>query len=112
MSESRVVCVDFDGVIVGGGNAGLGKPRAGARDFLRILYNNDFKVVIFSVRPPKELIKYFKDNNMMGYVSDITDEKPSALCYVDDRAIQFNGDYNDALQEISGFKTWWEKEED
>ena len=44
------------------------------------------------------------------YVADVTSFKPkNVVCFVDDRAIKFNGDYAEALRHIDNFKTYWEE---
>lgn len=42
-------------------------------------------------------------------VDDISSGKPIAMIYVDDRAIQFNGNCEILIREIHNFKTWTER---
>ena len=45
---------------------------------------------------------------MLQYVAEVTSIKPPARVYLDDRGIQFTGDYEKALKDIKNFKTYWE----
>jgi hypothetical protein len=40
---------------------------------------------------------------------EITDKKPIAHVYIDDRAITFNGDWKETLKQIEEFQPWMEK---
>jgi len=41
-------------------------------------------------------------------VSEVTDRKPPAHVFIDDRAICFHGDFEAALRQVTGFKAHWE----
>lgn len=43
---------------------------------------------------------------------DVTNVKPPALCYVDDRGVSFKGDFKDTLLAIADFKAYWEEKDD
>ena len=47
---------------------------------------------------------YLKANDIV--VDDVVMEKPPAVVYIDDRAIRFNGDPSDLLNQIVSFKPW------
>ena len=38
----------------------------------------------------------------------VTDKKPPAFAYIDDRAICFQGDYGKTLDQLEAFKAHWE----
>ncbi len=38
----------------------------------------------------------------------VTDIKPKAVAYIDDRAIKYNGNYGEVLEKLEQVKTWWE----
>jgi hypothetical protein len=43
-------------------------------------------------------------------VYDVTSRKLPAHAYIDDRALRFNGDYNETLTELETFKPYWKEE--
>lgn len=47
---------------------------------------------------------YLKANDIV--VDDVVMEKPPAVVYIDDRAIRFNGDPSDLLNQIVSFEPW------
>ena len=105
MSTSKPrICVDFDGVLntyTGwAGPENLFEPRDGALDFVKELSKN-FNVVIFSTRDPQLLMNWMEKNGFTDFIVDITNEKVPAMVYIDDRAYYFNGDYSQALSDIS-----------
>jgi hypothetical protein len=105
------ICLDFDGVFnnyKGYDGDNLGTPRPNIKKFLQVLHK-DFYVVVFSARRYSMIIKWLNDNGLWDYVDNVTSYKLPAICYVDDRGITFNGDYEETLKQIYNFKTWWEK---
>jgi hypothetical protein len=110
--EKPIVCVDLDGVL----NAFDGwkgpdyfhPPRPGAREFLEELNHLGFRVVVFTVRWAPHVESWLAHHGLAGLVSMVTDKKPAAFVYVDDRAICFDGDFAKALSAIGGFKAHWE----
>jgi hypothetical protein len=73
----------------------------------------DYKVVVVSTRSEtdegREAIAEWLDHWDI-FVDGISATKPPAVVYVDDRAIQFDGNSKELYQKISTFKTWQEKE--
>ena len=51
-----------------------------------------------------EIRRYLRDNGIT--VDDVTMEKPPAVCYIDDRAICFDGHPETLLEKIVNFKPW------
>lgn len=103
-----VVCIDFDGVL---NNYKFYDPdnlyevRPGAKKFintLRFLY----RVVILTARDTEKVKEWLQENDII--VDEVTNVKPPALCYVDDRAVRFDGDFNRTLHEVRHFYTFWE----
>ena len=112
MSEKPTIALDFDGVLnnyKGYDGDNLGTPRHNVKKFLQVLHK-DFHIIIFSVRRYSHIIKWLNDYDLWQYVADVTSFKPkNVVCFVDDRAIKFNGDYAEALSHINNFKTYWEE---
>ncbi len=105
------ICIDFDGVLNnyhGYDGDNLGTPRDGAKEFLQEL-NKKYTVIILSARRYSHIIRWLNEYDLWQYVADVTSFKPPATCYVDDRGIQFNGDYKETLKQIKKFKTYWEE---
>ena len=111
-SDMRTVCVDFDGVLntyTGWkGEGELFEPQAGAEDFLVSLVTYGYRVVIFTTRPSERVWEWLCRYDINDFVDDVTSVKPPATAYIDDRSICFKGSYQAVLEELDGFKTWWE----
>jgi hypothetical protein len=110
--EKPTICVDLDGVLNAyDGWKGAGffhDPRPGAREFLARLNTLGYRVVVFTVRWAPHVQEWLARHDLARYVAEVTDRKPPAHVYVDDRAICFHGDFDSALDQISRFKAHWE----
>lgn len=104
------ICVDFDGVLNeynGYEEGNLGKPLSGSQDFIKELCRK-YKVVILTSRPKEQVIDWLNNN---GFPSmGVTNRKVPAVAYIDDRAIQFNGNYKKVISQLKNFKPYWVKE--
>lgn len=60
----------------------------------------------FTIKVIPWWVKFWNKKNVLG----ITRRKLPAMCYIDDRAIQFKGDWNRTLTDIKNFKTYQENE--
>jgi len=113
-----VIAVDFDGVL-NHYNGWTGQYqrydiRSGAKEFLAGIKNLGYNIVIFTARPSENLEDVrgqLTEHGMDVYVSMITNVKPPAIVYIDDRGITFKGDYDEMLNAIPTFKAYWEGEE-
>lgn len=96
----KTLAIDFDGVInsyrsgfVRGGDLFPDPPVEGAIDALHRLSDKGYKVVIFTARTDFESVtKYLEshwptDSDMT--IPEVTNVKPAAIAYIDDRAIRF-----------------------
>jgi hypothetical protein len=113
MSDDRpIVCVDLDGVLNDydgwKGADYFHPPRPGAREFLEQLNRQGYRVVLFTVRWGPHVQDWLAKYGLTELVSEVTDKKPPAHVYVDDRAICFKGDFQGALKQIGDFKAHWE----
>ncbi len=117
-SKKKIIAVDFDGVLHSyrGWSGAVPKdpPVPGAQDFLNHIMSLGFKVVIFSCRAEENegrtgIIQWLKDNNFPDV--PVTDVKPQAELYVDDRGYRFNGDFRAVLELIKNqdFAPWYKK---
>ncbi len=112
-NNKAVIMIDLDGVLdeyEKYDKSKIPKIRNGAKDFIKNLYEmKKYDLVLFTTRSPKLATFWLIDNNIDKYFIDVTNVKYPAKIYIDDRAIQFNGDYNNTLKEIETFKTYWKK---
>lgn len=115
MSRKRIV-FDFDGVIhrySRGWQDGsiYDGPVPGIKEVIDQLRDEGYDVIIVSTRSKheygrKEIEQWLEKYHI--YVDNICAEKPPAICYVDDRALYFDGDCDTLIEKIRNFKTWQE----
>ena len=113
--ESKVVAIDFDGVIHTfdrGWNDGTcyGDPIPGAIEAIKKL-SLKYNIIIFTAKAKSnrplvngktgvELVKeWLSKYDLIDCVAEITSEKPHANIYIDDRGYRFNN-WTDTLKEI------------
>tara|TARA_R110000824_G_scaffold83438_5_gene208961 strand:+ start:12006 stop:12353 length:348 start_codon:yes stop_codon:yes gene_type:complete len=82
-------------------------PRAGVEDFLIELQRHR-RIVIYSCRPIRNVRAWLKKHRLSKYIDRVETRKPLASEYVDDRAIQFRGDYRSTLEAILTFGPYWD----
>lgn len=109
--DKPTICVDFDGVIAEytGWKGGLGDPASGVERFLSAL-SEHYNVVVLTTRKPTLIWGWLHTHDLNDYVVSVTSIKPLAVAYIDDRAIQFRGDFGETLQELADFHAYWEGE--
>jgi len=103
-----IVCVDLDGVLNafdgGRGTDFFHPPRPGAREFLEELNHRGYRVVVFTVRWSPHVESWLAKHGLSELVWMVTDQKPSAFAYVDDRAIGVDGDFSATLDHLGSLK--------
>jgi hypothetical protein len=118
----KAIAVDFDGVINSFKNGWKGptetdEPVLSAAESIATLFHRGYKIIIFSTRAGTEegvktireyLLKHTEDPELVEKI-EITDKKPIAHIYIDDRAIPFTGDWAETLKQIDEFKPWTER---
>lgn len=96
IDTSLIIAIDFDGTIhdfkhpVKGRK--MGEPINGAREALKILKSKGYEIIVFcywaynerSIKTISDWMNYFN----LPY-DDITNIKPDAKAYIDDRGIRF-----------------------
>ena len=106
----KTICVDFDGVLNEYDDyeeRDLGEPLTGSKEFIKEL-RKKYKVVILTSRPKEQVIGWLNNN---GFPSmKVTNRKIPAVAYIDDRAIQFKGNYKKVISRLKNFKPYWAKE--
>ena len=112
---TEVISIDLDGVL----NTYSGHKdydenkicpiKSGTSEFLEKLFEN-FNIEIFTVRDKTLVKNWLKDNDILKFISKITNEKnPYSQIILDDRAIQFRGNFQETYKEIIDFKPYWKK---
>lgn len=73
-----------------------------------VLNERGYRVVVFTVRWAPHVQAWLAQHGLADYVAAVTDKKPPAHVYVDDRAICFEGNFSNTLDRIGTFKAHWE----
>ncbi len=113
------VVFDFDGVIHSYKSGWKGEteipdpPVPGIREAIAHIRMAGYNAVIVSTRcrTPEGMgavRRWLQDNEIE--VDDVRTEKPPAVCYIDDRAIRFDGHPETLLEQIINFKPWYSTE--
>lgn len=106
----KTILIDLDGVL----NKYNGKfdeniipeIREGAHGFLKELCKN-YNIKIFTTRNKILTVKWLIENKLDPYIKDVTDIKEPAWLHIDDRCVNFNGNYSETTAQIDNFKTWY-----
>lgn len=116
--NKKTVVFDFDGVINSYASGWKGidiipdPPVDGISEVMKKLKDNGYEIVIHSTRAENVKGKYsiaaYCKNNNIPYDS-ISETKPPALVYVDDRGLKFDGKTDKLLEQIENFHSWVEK---
>lgn len=118
MSKKTVV-FDFDGVIHSytSGWQGLcvipDEPVKGIKEAIESIRKAGYEVVVVSTRCDDiagklAIGEYLKKHGIE--VDKISAYKPPAICYIDDRAICFDGNAESLKEKIENFKPWYKNE--
>lgn len=116
MNKNKTICIDLDGTILrydtwkGENDFGLEIP--GASKALTYLKNNGYTIIIYSTRSNRESISNYLDQLRVPY--DYINENPNqpknsigaklyADIYIDDKAINFKGSWDETLIQIIEF---------
>lgn len=104
MGLGMIVAVDFDDTLCDSSNIKegkqMGEPIPGAIAAMKELKGKGYIVVVHTVRGdrPKHVEDWLK---YYGCPFDVvTNIKVPAMVYIDDRALRFNGDWLDTLDEL------------
>ena len=112
---NQTVVFDFDGVIHSyiSGWKGVDEipdpPVEGIREAISAIRDAGYRVVVVSTRcnnplGAQAITRYLRKYDIV--VDSILSEKPPAICYIDDRAILFDGHPETLLTKIQNFKPW------
>ncbi len=110
-SKKKLISIDLDGVLnTYSGNydkTTIAPIKNGTYEFLQKL-SKDYRIAIFTVRDKTLVRNWLIQNNLYDFIEDITDVKnPFSSIFLDDRAINFDGDFDKAYSAIKNFKPYW-----
>jgi len=112
LDRPKVIAVDLDGVILEfdkwKGHKHFGKPIPGAREALEKLKELGFVIVIWTTRDNvDDIARVLKEHNIpFDYINENPFQPPDcsnkiyADVYVDDRAVEFNGNWDEVIEKI------------
>lgn len=111
----KTVVFDFDGVIHSytsgwkGENVIPDQPVKGIKEAIDGIRAAGYEVVIVSTRcaymsGKRAIHEWLEKHGIV--VDDVRQEKPPAICYIDDRAICFDGHPETLLEKVQNFKPW------
>ena len=113
---TKIALVDFDGVL--NDYSGeydeneLPKIKTGAKEFLEEL-SQMYDIEIFTVRNKIKTICWLQKNNLTHLIKDVTNVKnPRASIIVDDRAINFDGDFKKVINLSKDYQPYWKIKRD
>lgn len=106
----KTILFDLDGVLntyVGNyDSAHIPSIKEGAYELIKELSNN-YKIVIFTTRNSLLTSKWIIENGLSDYIENVTNIKEPAYLIIDDRCINFKGDYQELKRKINNFEVWY-----
>ncbi|MDH5524854.1 MAG: hypothetical protein OEY01_12820 [Desulfobulbaceae bacterium] len=112
---NKTICLDFDGVIHSYISGWQGEtnipdpPTSGCRETICTLRARGLKIVVHSTRcqtpDGRSAIKDYLARHDIE-VDEICEHKPPAILYIDDRAIQFTGNWSETIASMDKFTHW------
>ncbi len=105
----KTILIDLDGVLNyydGKYNSDYIPPiREDAIDFIKKL-SDSFEIKLFTARNLLLASKWVIENGLEQFIKDITNIKEPAWLYVDDRCINFDGNFDNLTNNIYSFEPW------
>ncbi|ADC64719.1 Haloacid dehalogenase domain protein hydrolase type 3 [Ferroglobus placidus DSM 10642] len=110
--KPKTIAIDLDGTILEydgwKGHSHFGKPLPGAREALQKLKEEGFVIIIWTTRGDREKVaRYLKEQGIpFDYINENPYQPPDssnkiyADYYVDDRAVEFKGDWQEVLKKV------------
>ena len=106
----QTIAIDLDGVINNYSyyTKEIPEPKKGAKEFIKELYSLNYNLILYTNRNPKIATEWLIKNKLDKYFTEVTNIKPMAYLYIDDRAVNFSGNYAETLKQIKNFKPYWQ----
>ena len=111
MKFKQTIALDFDGVLnnySGYDEKDLGTIRDGCKEFLEAI-SKEYTIIIFTSRNHTHVVDWIRYYNLDKYIRKVTNSKPPAVAYIDDRAVRFNGNYEETLEVLKDVNPYWKK---
>jgi adenylylsulfate kinase len=95
LDKKKTLAIDFDGVIhrYSKGFKGVDNiydiPMEGTYEALTELKNRGYILKILSSRPKEFILKWLKENDLDGFITEVSNHKFPASLYIDDRGFNF-----------------------
>lgn len=80
--------------------------KDGAKELIMELAQK-YRIVIFTTRNTLTASKWIIENGLDKFVENVTNVKEPAFLIIDDRCINFNGNYAELKNKIENFKVWY-----
>jgi len=107
--NKKIIMVDFDGVIhkyEGWKGTNLDGPLDGAKEFIEDLVK-EYEVIVHTTRNYWKVRMWLRKYDFPSL--HVTKKKIPASIYIDDRAVQFKGDFKQLEKDLKNFKVYWKK---
>jgi len=108
--HKKTILFDLDGVLNtydGIHNKNYIPPiKDGAYNLIKEL-SDDYKIVIFTARNTLIASRWIIENGLDKYVENVTNIKEPSYLIIDDRSINFDGDYERLKKKIKNFEVWY-----
>ena len=106
----KTILVDLDGVLntyKGDFNEhNIPSINEGAFEFIKKLAET-YTIKIFTSRNLFLVSKWIIKNNLEKYINDVTNRKEPCYLIIDDRCINFGGNYQKTITHIQEFTAWY-----
>ena len=106
----KTILIDLDGVLntyTGNFDENIIPPiKDGALEFIKNLSAN-YKIIIFTTRNRLLASEWIINNGLKNYVFDVTNVKEPSYLMIDDRCINFDGNFDNLQSQINNFKVWY-----
>ena len=106
----RTILIDLDGVLntyTGGFDPNYIPPLKDDAEMFLAQLVEVFDLKLFTTRSVEMVENYCVDNNIRQYFSEITNIKKPAWLIIDDRCLNFDGNYQNMIMKILDFKPWY-----
>ena len=111
MEFKQTIAIDFDGVLnnySGYDEKELGTIRDGCKEFIEEI-SKDYTIIIFTSRNHTHVENWIRYYHLDKYIRNVTNTKPPAVAYIDDRGLRFNGNYTEILESLKDINPYWKK---
>lgn len=92
------IAVDFDGTMTLSAPYEPGVPTIGAqpgtKQALAAWVAEGYRIVVLTARDTADVWPWLAEQGLTPYIADVTNVKPPAVAYIDDRAVSFGGDWD------------------